>query len=157
MLLEYRNHQYEIDGSWNDANEVLSMWFPLASITDDQWREREDALRAYVGHHLRENATISSLELLRTESPTTAPLSPPEGRLAVLQAHYTPRAIQDIRRMAGCAYLAFGISPPPSELMLSQDIQQHALSAGGRGIELTFHGYLLFRSAADRAQSATIG
>jgi hypothetical protein len=102
---------------------------------------------------MRERATISALELLDTGLPNVAPPSPPSHHLAVLQAQYEPRAIEDIYEMVGSGYAAFGMLPPSPAVMLSQDIQQHALSSAGRGIELSFHGFLVFRPAAD-ARSA---
>jgi len=153
LLLEYRNRQYEIDGAWNDENGVLSVWFPLESITDEQWEEREQRLCAYIAHHIGEHATIEALELLRTDVQDIAALHPLETRLAVLQARYEPRAIEDVSQIASLGYEALGLLPPSQAEMLIQDIQQHALSAAGRGIEITFHGFLRFRSAGE-ARSA---
>jgi hypothetical protein len=154
MVLEYRNRQYEIDGTWNGENEMLSVWFPLKPIPDEQWEQREEALRAYIGHRMGERATISALELLETDLPNIPSLSPPSNPLAVLQAQYQPRAIEEFFQLASCGYAAFGMLPPSPELMLRQDIQRHALSSAGRGIELTFRGFLLLRSAADAAPKA---
>jgi len=155
MLVEYRNRQYEIDGTWNDGNLVLSLWFPLKPISDEQWKERAESLRRYLGHHIGDRTEITALELLDTVLPGVRPFGPSnDNRLAVLQARYEPRAIEDIYGLTGQAYGLFGVPAPTVDVVLSQDVQQHALSAAGRGIENTYHGYLLWRSAADSSRTA---
>ena len=150
MVVEYRNHQYEIDGTWNDNNIVLSVWFPLKPISDEEWEERSQSLRRYLEHHIGERAEVTAVELLDTVPPGTSVFGPSnDSRLAVLQARYEPRAIEDIYELARPAYALFGAPAPRADVMLSQDVQQHALSSAGRGIEITYHGYLLRRGALD--------
>ena len=75
-----------------------------------------------------------------------------DNRLAVLQARYEPRAVEDIYKLASHGYALFGVPAPRADVILSQDVQQHALSSAGRGIENTYHGYLLWRSAVDASR-----